>query len=88
MPRDAALQPVVTASEINEHAFCARSWWLSRVQGYASAHWSEMERGRSAHAAHGRLVARSETLRRVSYLVLVVAVLLVALGIVAVLRGM
>ena len=87
MSRDVAPQPVITASEINEHAFCARSWWLSRVQGYASAHWSEMDKGRSAHAAHGRLVARSETLRRASYLVLVVAVLMVALGIVALLRG-
>jgi hypothetical protein len=87
MASDGALQPIITASEINEHAFCARSWWLSRVKGYASAHWSEMASGREAHAAHGRLVARSEALRRMAYLILVAAVLIVALGIAAALRG-
>jgi hypothetical protein len=87
MARDGALQPIITASEVNEHAFCARSWWLSRVEGYASAHWSKMAGGREAHVAHGRLVTRSVTVGRVAYLVLVVAVLVVALGIAAVLRG-
>ena len=87
MARDGAVQPLITASEINEHAFCARSWWLSRVRGYASAHWPQMASGRKAHAAHGRFVARSEALRRTAYLILVIAVLIVALGIAAVLRG-
>lgn len=87
MARDGALQPIITASEINEHAFCARSWWLSRVKGYASAHWSEMASGHQAHVAHGRLVARSEALRRAAYLILLASALVVALGIAAVLRG-
>jgi len=85
--RDSALQPIITASEINEYAFCARSWWLSRVKGYASAHWPQMASGRQAHAAHGQLVARSEALQRAAYLVLVVAALVVALAIASLLRG-
>jgi len=85
--RDGALQPIITASQINEHAFCARSWWLSRVKGYASAHWPQMASGRQAHATHGQLVARSEALRRGGVLILVVAALVVALGIASVLRG-
>jgi hypothetical protein len=87
MVRDGAAQPVITASEVNEHAFCARSWWLSRVRGYASAHWSEMADGRKAHAAHGQLVARSQALRRMAFWILLAAALIVLLGVASVLRG-
>jgi hypothetical protein len=79
--------PVITASEIGQHAFCARSWWLSRVKGYPSAHVREMASGRSAHRAHGRIVVRSHRLQRLAYALLFLAALVAALGIYLLTRG-
>lgn len=79
--------PVITASEIGQHAFCARSWWLGRVQGYASAHVREMASGRSAHRAHGRTVVRSHRLQRLGY-ALLLAALVTVLGSYLLARGL
>jgi hypothetical protein len=79
--------PVIAASELGQHAFCARSWWLGRVKGYPSAHWQEMAEGRAAHQEHGRVVVRYHLLQRLAVVLLVAAVLLAAVGIILVARG-
>jgi hypothetical protein len=79
--------PVIAASELGQHAFCARSWWLGRVKGYPSAHWQEMAAGRAAHQEHGRVVERYHLARRVALVLLAAALLLAAVGIILVARG-
>jgi len=56
--------------------YCARSWWLSRVLGYASAHREKMALGEEEHRGHGREVVSYHRLRRVGYLMLALALLL------------
>jgi len=79
--------PIVTASEVGQHAFCARSWWLRRVKGYPSAHVPEMAAGQAAHLAHGRIVVRYHRLQHLGYALLFAAVLVGALGIYLLPRG-
>ena len=74
--------PVISASELGQHAFCARSWWLERVKGQASANRQEMAEGRAAHQAHGRGVVRYHRLQRLAVALLGLAVLLAVAGII------
>ena len=85
---DKSSVPVISASEISQHAFCARSWWLGRVKGYPSAHVGEMISGRAAHHAHGRIVVRYHRLQRLAYGLLFLAALVGAIGIYFVARGL
>lgn len=79
--------PVIRASELGQHAYCARSWWLSRVKGYASAHTRELAAGRNAHAQHGRGVARALLLQRTAYVLLAAGLLLALVAITLHARG-
>ncbi len=79
--------PVIRASEIGQHAFCARSWWLARVKGYPSTHLREMALGERAHRAHGRRVLRHYNLQWAAFILLCLAALLGALGIYSLVRG-
>ena len=79
--------PVLAASELGQHAFCARSWWLERVKGYPSAHRQQMADGRAAHQAHGRVVVRYRLLQRLGLVLLAVAALLAVAGILLLARG-
>jgi hypothetical protein len=65
--------PVIRASEIGQYLYCARSWWLERVQGQPSAHRQEMARGREEHVSHGRAVADYQTGRWLGYALLALA---------------
>lgn len=56
--------PVLRASEIGQYVYCARAWWLSRVQGWVPANAEELALGRGFHAEHGRVVASVLRLRR------------------------
>ena len=85
--RDDGSVPVITASEVGLHAFCARSWWLGRVKGYPSAHAREMAAGEAAHQVHGRLVVRYHRVQRLAYVLLIVAVLVGVLGVYLLARG-
>jgi hypothetical protein len=73
--------PVIAASELGQYAYCARSWWLGRVKGHASAHWQEMAEGQAAHQAHGRVVVRYHLLQRLAVALLLAAILLAVAGI-------
>jgi len=86
--REERSAPVITASEIGQHAFCARSWWLGRVKGYPSAHVRQMASGRAAHQAHGRIVVRYHRLQRLAYVLLFLATLVGALATYLLVRGL
>ncbi len=79
---------VIRASELNQYAFCARSWWLDRVRGYPSAHSSELYRGRRAHTAHGHGVAGYQVLLGLVRLLLFMAAIAAALGTYRLMRGL
>ena len=79
--------PVITASELGQHAFCARSWWLGRVRGYPSAHRQEMAAGLSAHQAHGRSVVHYHRLHRLAGVLLFTAVLFAVIGVILLARS-
>jgi hypothetical protein len=70
---------LIRASEVSQHAFCARAWWFSRVKGYPSANVVAMRLGTARHRAHGRALERTHLLRRAAVMLLVLAaVLLIA----------
>jgi CRISPR/Cas system-associated exonuclease Cas4 (RecB family) len=64
----------IRASEIADYAYCHRAWWLRRVRSVASSNETQFEAGTKYHAAHNRLVARSEWARRVAYIAIFIAV--------------
>ncbi len=72
MTRDNDL-PVIRASEIGEYVYCARAWWLRRVQGVES-------HNQAAHQRHGQSVAAYQTQRRLALLLAVLALLLLLAG--------
>jgi hypothetical protein len=65
---------IIRASEVGQHAFCARAWWLARVKGYRSANVAAMREGTARHHTHGRAVESYHLLRRVAVALLVLAV--------------
>ena len=77
---------LITASELGQHAFCARSWWLGRVRGCASSHADEMHEGRAAHMAHGQSVVSYLRLRWIAYALLGLAVLATLVGVLSLRR--
>jgi hypothetical protein len=85
---DESSAPVITASEISQHAHCARSWPLGRVKGDSSAHVREIGGGRAANRAHAHIVLRRRHLQRLAYALLLLAVLLGVRGLDLVARGL
>lgn len=69
----------IRASEIGEYGYCSRAWWyrhvvkLSPPEGNGTSRLAE---GTRLHARHGKAVASSVTLR-------VAALILLALGLLA-----
>lgn len=49
-------RPDIRATEIADYAYCARSWWLKRVQG-VKAESEGLRAGTAAHEAAGQRVA-------------------------------
>jgi hypothetical protein len=64
---------IIRASEIGQHAFCARAWWLARVKGYRSVNVAAMREGTAQHHSHGRAVESFYLLQRVAVVLLVLA---------------
>jgi hypothetical protein len=79
--------PVIRASELGQHAYCARSWWLERVQGIPSANVRELASGVAAHRAHGRAVVRYHSLQKLAYALLLLALCVGVMAVVALVRG-
>lgn len=68
---------LIRASEIGTFVFCARAWWLERVEGVESDNADERRAGDALHAAHGRRVWAATWLRRVALAMLIAAVALI-----------
>ena len=68
---------LVRASDIGMWAFCQRAWWLAQVKGAPHRNPAVLQRGESAHRAHGFALLRAQWLQRAG-LALVALALLVA----------
>ena len=40
---------IIRASELGEYVYCARAWWLRRVQGVPSQNVAALHSGQRAH---------------------------------------
>jgi hypothetical protein len=47
-------RPTISANEIGDYGYCARSWWLKRARN-VKAQSAAVNQGRHAHAAAGRV---------------------------------
>lgn len=79
--------PVVRASELGEYVYCARAWWLHRVQGLESHNTGALQSGQQAHAQHGHAVAVLQRQRRGAMLLLAAALLLLVVVAILLLGG-
>ena len=68
---------LIRASEIGTFVFCARAWWLERVEGVESENVDERRAGEALHAGHGRRVWAATWLRRAAWALLIAAVALI-----------
>lgn len=71
---------IIRASELGEYVYCARAWWLQRVQGVPSHNVAALHSGQQAHDRHGRAVANYQTQRRLALALAVLAVLAMLAG--------
>ncbi len=76
----------IRASEIGSFLYCRRAWWY-RSQGIQAENQAEMAAGTSFHQQHGRQIIRSGLLRVSGWVLLLLALALLAAGITAVLLG-
>jgi hypothetical protein len=67
----------IRASEIGAYLFCRRAWWY-QSQGLPSQNQTELAGGSTFHQRHGRQVLRAGLLRLAGWILLVVAILLLA----------
>jgi CRISPR/Cas system-associated exonuclease Cas4 (RecB family) len=70
----------ISASEIGEYVYCARAWWLRRVEGFVPDGRERREQGTNLHQRHGQAVATSGVLIWVGVALLIVAALLLVLA--------
>lgn len=63
----------IRASEISEYTFCARAWWLRRVEGMEPDYNERLQLGQTLHEKHGATVAMSNMLVVVASLLLIIA---------------
>jgi CRISPR/Cas system-associated exonuclease Cas4 (RecB family) len=69
----------IRASEIGTYLFCKRAWWY-RNQGVESENQQEMASGSAFHKQHGRQVIYASLLRIGGWMLLLLAVVLIAVG--------
>ena len=66
---------IIRASEIGTFVFCHRAWWYN-LQGFSPENVEEIEAGILVHTKHNQLISQVRNLRRLSYLILFIAVLI------------
>lgn len=76
---------LIRASEVGQYTYCARAWWLDRVQGLSPTNDRELTLGREDHRKHGRMVA--DTLRLYRWALLLVSLAAVCLALAAFVGG-
>lgn len=80
-------QPTVRASEVGRYLYCARSWWLERVLGYAPLNLAALERGSQRHEQHGRGMALAGHQAALAGWLLLLALALIVLFVFSLTRG-
>ena len=70
----------IRASEISTYLYCKRAWWYER-QGVDSQNLSELASGSELHYRHGRAVLASGLVRILAYVLLLLALILLAITI-------
>lgn len=70
---------IIRASEIGSFLFCRRAWWY-RSQGAPSQNQAELAGGTTFHRRHGRQVVQAGLLRAAGWLLLAVAIILLAVA--------
>ena len=80
-------EDIIRASELGEYVYCARAWWLRRVQGVSSRNVAALRSGQQAHDRHGAAVSAVQTQRRLALLLAALALLLLLAAAVAALAG-
>lgn len=70
---------IIRASEVAQYAYCAKAWWLARVEGVRPSNVRQLESGESAHARHGAGVALAGWLTRAALACLALGALLIIL---------
>lgn len=78
---------IIRASELGEYAYCARAWWLRRVQGVETHNRAALQSGQTVHDQHGRAVSSFQRQRRLAWIVVTLAVLLALAAIVLAFGG-
>jgi len=77
-------QDWVSASEIGAYAYCARAYWLDRVQrdDLVTGNAQRLESGRAQHLAHGRRVSLQRWLvwAAISAIVVAAGLVWIAIG--------
>jgi hypothetical protein len=69
------MKKVIRASEIGAYVYCRRAWWLKRVAGFEPEN-RNFDAGIAAHARYGRQYSRARWQRRLAFLFIGLAILL------------
>ncbi len=69
----------IRASEIGAFLYCQRAWWY-QLQGLKPSNQAELSAGTDLHRKHWRQVAAAGALRLIGYLLLALALVLLAIS--------
>ena len=69
----------VRASEIGTYLYCRRAWWFQK-QGAPTENQTELAGGSAFHRRHGRQVLQASLLRLAGWVLLLLALALLAVG--------
>ena len=76
----------IRASEIGSYLYCKRAWWFQQ-QGIESENQAELGAGITFHQQHGEKVWSARLLRLAGWLLLLIAMILLAVGLTLKLLG-
>ena len=72
----------IRASELGQYAYCAKAWWLGRVEGVQPSNVRRLEAGTAVHTQHGAQVALAGWLQRLALICLALGALLAVIWLV------